>query len=71
MAQAKRSGTCLSDAFVLPFSYLTPAAAALLGAFIWREYLSVQAIIGGVIIITSGIVIYWFREKPAFIPLEE
>ena len=57
--------------FVLPFSYLTPVFAAMLGAVIWKEYLGIQAVIGGSIIIVSGIVIYLFREKTPFIPLEE
>ncbi len=57
--------------FVLPFSYLTPVFAAILGALIWKEYLGVQSVIGGFIIIASGIVIYLFREKTPFIPLEE
>ena len=57
--------------FVLPFSYLTPVFAAILGAVIWKEYLGVQAIIGGIIIIASGIAVYLFREKTPFIPLEE
>ncbi|MBI4395348.1 MAG: DMT family transporter [Candidatus Omnitrophica bacterium] len=57
--------------FVLPFTYLTPVFCAVLGAFIWKEYLTFQAIIGGVMIIGSGISIYYLREKPAFIPIEE
>jgi len=57
--------------FVLPFSYLTPVFAAILGALIWKEYLGIQSVIGGFIIIASGIVIYLFREKTPFIPLEE
>lgn len=57
--------------FVLPFSYLTPVFSAILGAIIWKEYHGVQAIIGGSIIMTSGIAIYLFREKTPFIPLEE
>jgi drug/metabolite transporter (DMT)-like permease len=57
--------------FVLPFSYLTPVFAAILGAFLLKEYLSFQAMIGGIIIIGSGVAIYLFREKTAFIPLEE
>ena len=57
--------------FVLPFSYLTPVFCTVLGAVIWKEYLSVQAIIGGAIVIISGVVIYLFREKTPFIPLEE
>jgi len=57
--------------FVLPFSYLTPVFAAILGALIWKEYLGMQSVVGGSIIIASGIVIYLFREKTPFIPLEE
>ena len=57
--------------FVLPFSYLTPVFCSVLGAIVWKEYLSVQAIVGGTIIIVSGISIYLFREKTSFIPLEE
>lgn len=57
--------------FVLPFSYLTPVVAAIFGAIVWKEYLSVQAIVGGIIIIASGVAVYLFREKAPFIPLEE
>jgi len=56
---------------VLPFSYLTPVFAALAGAWFWKEYLTTQSIAGGFIIILSGIVIYLFREKTSFIPIEE
>ena len=56
---------------VLPFSYLTPVFAALAGAFLWREYLGLQAITGGVIIILSGVVIYLLRKRTSFIPIEE
>lgn len=57
--------------FILPFSYLTPVFCAIGGAIIWKEFLSVQTAIGGLIIIASGIAIYIFREKTTFIPLEE
>ena len=57
--------------FVLPFSYLTPVFAAILGALFWKEYLGIWALIGGLMIIASGIVIYVLREKTPFIPLEE
>jgi len=57
--------------FVLPFSYLTPVFAAILGAVFWKEYLGIWALIGGLMIIVSGIIIYVFREKTPFIPLEE
>ena len=57
--------------FVLPFSYLTPVCAAILGALVLKEYLSIQALIGGAIIIGSGVAIYLFRERTPFIPLEE
>ncbi len=56
---------------VLPFSYLTPVFAALVGALIWQEYLSPAAIAGGVIVILSGVAIYLFRKKTDFIPIEE
>ena len=56
---------------VLPFSYLTPVFAALVGALVWKEYLSASAIAGGVIVILSGIAIYVSRKKTAFIPIEE
>jgi drug/metabolite transporter (DMT)-like permease len=58
-------------ASVLPFSYLTPVFSAVLGALVLKEYLSVQALIGGGIIIASGVMVYLFREKSPFIPLEE
>lgn len=57
--------------FVVPFSYLTPVFAAVLGVVFWKEYLSLQTLIGGCVIIVSGILIYLFREKMSFIPLEE
>jgi len=55
---------------VLPFSYLTPVFAAIAGAVFWKEHLSVGSILGGFIIIVSGIVVYLFR-KTTFIPIEE
>lgn len=58
-------------AVVLPFSYLTPVFAAVLGAFVLNEYLGFQAIIGGIIIIAGGVAVYIFRGKTPFIPLEE
>ena len=57
--------------FVLPFSYLTPVFAALLGVILWKEYLGFETLLGGGIIIASGILIYLFREKTVFIPIEE
>ena len=57
--------------FILPFSYLTPVVSAILGAILWKEFLNIQAAIGGILIIASGIIIYIFREKTPFIPLEE
>ena len=56
---------------VLPFAYLTPVFAAVMGTLLWKEYFGLQAFLGGVIIITSGVLIYLFRERPTFIPLEE
>lgn len=56
--------------FVLPFTYLTPVVAAVVGAALWKEYLGIQAVLGGLIIIGSGVAIYLVRERP-FIPLEE
>lgn len=57
--------------FVLPFSYLTPVFASLAGVFVWKEYLKFQSVIGGLIIIVSGIVIYLFRQRTTYIPIEE
>lgn len=56
---------------VLPFSYLTPVFAALIGAFIWQEYLTLPSMVGGILIILSGIMIYLMRKRAAFIPIEE
>ncbi len=56
---------------VLPFSYLTPVFAALIGAFIWQEYLTLPSMVGGILIVLSGIVIYLMRKRVAFIPIEE
>jgi drug/metabolite transporter (DMT)-like permease len=56
---------------VLPFSYLTPVFAAVLGALVLKDYLNLQAMIGGGIIITGGVAVYLFRGKAPFIPLEE
>lgn len=56
---------------VLPFSYLTPVFAALIGASVWREYLTLSSMAGGMLIILSGIVIYLLRKRISFIPIEE
>lgn len=56
---------------VLPFSYLTPVFAALIGACVWQEYLILPSMIGGILIILSGIVIYLLRKRVTFIPIEE
>lgn len=56
---------------VLPFSYLTPVFAAMAGVFIWKEYLSAQSVVGGIVIILSGVVIYLRGRKTSFIPIEE
>ena len=52
--------------FVLPFSYLTPVFCAGLSTIIWKEFLNPQGILGGFIIIASGVAIYLFREKTPF-----
>ena len=56
---------------VLPFSYLTPVFASIVGMIFWNEHLGIQAVIGAAIIIASGVAIYFFREKTSFIPIEE
>ncbi len=56
---------------VLPFSYLTPVFAALIGAFVWQEYLTLPSMVGGILIMLSGIVIYLLRKRVTFIPIEE
>lgn len=56
---------------VMPFSYITPVIASISGFLFWKESLSFQSILGGIIIIASGIIIYLFRQKTLFVPLEE
>lgn len=56
---------------VLPFSYLTPVFASVMGALLWQEQLGLQAMIGGGIIVACGVLIYFFRQKTPFIPIEE
>lgn len=56
---------------VMPFSYLTPVFAAITGALFWKEYLSPTSIVGGMMIILSGIVIYLLKDRTSFIPIEE
>lgn len=58
-------------ASVLPFAYLTPVFAAVAGVLFWKEYLDFQAMLGGGIIILSGVTIYLFRKRTVFIPIEE
>ena len=56
---------------VLPFSYLTPVFAMLVGTVLLKEYLSFEMILGSLIIVGSGVVIYLFRKRTVFIPIEE
>lgn len=56
---------------VSPFAYMTPVLAALFGFIFWKEFLSLQAILGSAIIISSGVAIYLLREKYTFVPLDE
>jgi drug/metabolite transporter (DMT)-like permease len=56
---------------VLPFSYLTPIVAAGAGILFWDEKLGAQSFVGALMIIASGVLIYVFRKKTAFIPIEE
>jgi len=57
--------------YVLPFSYLTPVFATFFGLLIWKERLTLQTLMGGAIIILCGISIYFLRERPPYVPLEE
>ena len=56
---------------VLPFTYLTPVFCAITGSILWHEELSAQTVIGGLMIIASGIAVYLFRKKTLFVPIEE
>ncbi|OGW79916.1 MAG: hypothetical protein A3G33_02225 [Omnitrophica bacterium RIFCSPLOWO2_12_FULL_44_17] len=56
---------------VMPFAYLTPVFATLMGMIFWKEYLGPIALLGSIIIIASGITIYIFRDKTPYIPIEE
>ena len=44
---------------------------SLAGIFLFGEAVTAPALLGGGIIIASGVILYFFREKPPFIPIEE
>lgn len=56
---------------VLPFGYLTPILSSIAGWLFWRESLGPGAMMGGAIIIASGVVIYLLKGKPDLAQIEE
>lgn len=56
---------------VMPFTYLTPVIASLLGMLFWKEYLTPLRLFGGILIIICGVVIYLRRPTTPMLQMSE
>ncbi len=53
--------------FTSVFSYSTPLFSTILGIIFFNEHLDLLSVIGGVIVVTSGIIVTLFKPKPLVI----
>lgn len=49
---------------VTPFGYLTPVSGALLGLVLWKEPFSATSMLGGLLVIAGGVIIYRSLKTP-------